>query len=60
MRLADLCIEHTGAGALLTAVDAPEASVDCMAPATWPVQRPLSDPAVPFYIEPLDLGKRCV
>lgn len=59
LRLGSLRIQHTGAGALLTAVAVPEASVDCMAPHTWPVAgRPLSDPAVPFYIEPLDLGRR--
>lgn len=59
MHLGDLCIEHTGDGVLLTAADAPEASVDCMAPHTWPVRgRPIADPAVPFYIEPLDLGRR--
>ena len=61
LRLGALHIEHTGAGALLTVVEAPSVRVACMAPGTWPRRgMTIADPAVPFYIEPLDVGKRWV
>lgn len=58
-RLVAVCIRHTGAGALLTVLETDEAGVDCMGPDTWPRSgMTIQDPAVPFWIEPLDVGRR--
>lgn len=58
-RLGAVFIQHTGAGALLTVLETDEAGVDCMEPDTWPRSgMTIQDPAVPFWIEPLDVGRR--
>ncbi|PRW20453.1 concanavalin A-like lectin glucanase [Chlorella sorokiniana] len=58
-RLGAVCIQHTGAGALLTVLEGDGAGVDCMGPDTWPRSgMTIQDPAVPFWIEPLDVGRR--
>lgn len=52
-------IQHTGAGALLTVLESDEAGVECMGPDTWPRSgMTIQDPAVPFWVEPLDVGRR--
>ena len=58
-RLGAVRIRHTGAGALLTVLETDEAGMDCMGPDTWPRSgMTIQDPAVPFWVEPLDVGRR--
>lgn len=58
-RLGAVCIYHTGTGAQLTVLESDEAGVGCMGPDTWARSgMTIQDPAVPFWIEPLDVGRR--
>lgn len=58
-RLGAMYVQHTGAGALLTVLESDEAGVECMGPDTWPRSgMTIQDPAVPFWVEPLDVGRR--
>ena len=55
-----LYIEHTGAGAQLTLAEARGLSMaGSMGPDSWPQQGvTLGGVPIPFYLDPLDTGKR--
>lgn len=61
LRLGTLAIRHTGEGVPLTVVRAEGVTLDALAPEHWPrAGVTIAQPAWPWYLERLDVGKKCV
>ena len=61
LRLSSLAIWHTGEGVPLTIVQAEGVTLDALAPQHWPrAGVTIAQPAWPWYLERMDVGKRWV